>query len=94
MVGQNGDLVVNFDPNCGADLLKHWQDCWSDLHERSESNAKKARDVDGKLCELHSWLETQWHNIHVLNVQLAALPDLVERVDAALESIGSLDFIL
>jgi hypothetical protein len=89
LAGQNGGIVVDFDPNCGADLLKHWQDCWADIHCRSESNAKKAGTIDGKLCELHSWLEAQWQYIHQLNVQLSALPDLVQRVDAALESIGT-----
>ncbi|CAG0914980.1 unnamed protein product [Notodromas monacha] len=88
---RSGSTVnANFDPNCGADLLHHYQTEWAGIHVATESNAGKARSIDRQICDLHSWLESQWETIHQLNRHLAALPGLVDMVDQALESIGIL----
>ena len=58
------------------------------MHTWTEENAKKAKEVDLIIRDLHAHSEKQWNGMVKLNSELSAFPELIEAMDKVMENLG------
>lgn len=80
---------VNY--GAGADLLHHFQQQWNELHDLSEENSIKAREVDILIGGVYEKIDRQWHNIVLLNSALATIPKINNDIKNLMDQLGTLE---
>lgn len=62
--------------NAGSEILKHFQEQWSDLHALNENNATNLRIAAATTKHIHDHMEAQKNNFSQLNEWILSLPYL------------------
>ncbi|TRY71593.1 hypothetical protein TCAL_16229 [Tigriopus californicus] len=81
--------TVNLD--CGSELLEFYQMQWETLHLENEKNAKRAKDTDRSIADLHAQIETQWRNTKTLQSLVGQIPKMNEEIQQIVVSLGELE---
>ncbi|XP_071447147.1 dysbindin protein homolog [Hetaerina americana] len=79
---------VNY--NAGADALNKYQSNWSELHQLTEDNSKKAEGIDSTIKSLHESFEKQWVAVGHICASISTVPQLLSGVQELMEQIGTL----
>ncbi|XP_046387191.1 dysbindin protein homolog [Ischnura elegans] len=80
----------NVNYNAGADVLNKYQSNWSELHQLTEENSKKAEGIDATIKSLHESFEKQWVAVGHICASISTVPQLLNGVQELMEQIGTL----
>lgn len=63
---------TNVNPNAGSELLTHYQQQWSEIHQQNEENAASIARIAAQICEMNSKTTRDHGNVaqlmHLLTV--------------------------
>lgn len=76
----NGNTVPLEYRNAGADILKHFQDQWVELHALNEDNISSIRTIAKQVKEVHAHTEKQKNDFILLNEWITSIPYLTENL--------------
>lgn len=76
--------------NAGAQILKHFQDHWSNLHALNEDNAKKLRTTADTAKLIYDQTEKQKKNFALINEWILSLPHLGKSLNHCAECLSEI----
>lgn len=79
--------------NAGAQILKHFQGQWSDLHALNKNNAKNLRVTAVTTKQIYDQTEKQKKNVAVLNEWILSLPYLNKSLNHCAECLSQMYII-
>lgn len=75
--------------NVGADILKHFQNQWVELHTLNEYNVKKIEIIAEHIREVHDKTEKQKKDFASLNDWVGSLPCLTDNLTHCAERLSN-----
>lgn len=73
--------------SAGAEILRHFQEQWVDLHNLNEENAKKASAVSQQTKDLQSKVEKQRKDLTLLSEWMFSLSHLKDHLDNVIKQL-------
>ncbi|KAK2154351.1 hypothetical protein LSH36_270g03046 [Paralvinella palmiformis] len=90
-IGRDTEIVQELNYDASAELLTKFQNAWSDMHQRSETNAKQAKLGYKKIQELSSYFDKQNDAVGLFLQEISTLPQLLHDLQTATELIQNLE---
>lgn len=85
-IGSRMPLPLNV-INVGADILKHFQNQWVELHTLNECNVMKIQIIAEHIREVHDKTEKQKREFASLNDWMSSLPSLTDNLNHCAERL-------
>lgn len=85
-------LLCLADPGAGGEVLAHWEEGWSRLHEGAEQVARQADRTDREVGRVHAEYEKQWRHVSLLSSLVrSTLPDIHRDVVGVMRDLAELE---